>query len=82
METHDMARQILGMNPVYRISDGEGVFSAEEILAANRRHDRQYGWSFLWPAVFTNNARLPETVVGELGWEPLPHQPPDQALQP
>ena len=47
---------------------GTGVFTAEEISRANLMHDLHYGWSFLWPAIYSNNARLPETVVGKLDW--------------
>ncbi len=47
-----------------------GAFSPEEIAAANRRHDLKYGWSIQWAGVYTNAGRLPETVVGPLGWAP------------
>ncbi len=47
---------------------GTGAFSQEEILAANRRHDQRYGWSIQWAGIYTNMGRLPETVVGPLGW--------------
>lgn len=45
-----------------------GIFTPMEIDEANRRHDRTYGWSFLWPGIYTNALRLPETVVGKLDW--------------
>lgn len=44
---------------------GYGAFTAEEIKAANHRHDVHYGWSINLPTLYTNNARLPETVVAE-----------------
>lgn len=46
-----------------------GVFSTEGILEANRRHDRHYGWSFEFPSLYTNLARLPETTIGRPDWE-------------
>ena len=39
------------------------VFSVKEILEANARHDRYYGWSKRWPTIFTNRRRLPETTL-------------------
>lgn len=57
--------------PVFRDEEipGHGAFSGEEILAANRRHDAHYGWSINLPTLYTNNARLPETVIVEPGRE-------------
>ena len=43
-------------------------FSEAEILEANRHHDRHYGWTGLYPGIYTNAGRLPETVSGDLGW--------------
>lgn len=62
------------LRPLLRIGDvmdgsGAGVFTPEEILEANRRHDRYYGWSFEFPSLYTNLARLPETTLGRPGWE-------------
>jgi hypothetical protein len=45
-----------------------GAFSVEEILAANRRHDLQYGWNSKFTSIYTNAFRLPETVAGRLPW--------------
>ncbi|MDE2096119.1 MAG: hypothetical protein KGL39_02665 [Patescibacteria group bacterium] len=43
-----------------------GYYSPAEIAAANRRHDLKYGWSHMFPTVYFNASRLPETVVGDL----------------
>ena len=40
------------------------VFTHEEILATNRRHDREYGWDNTMPRCYTNPRRLPETEIG------------------
>ena len=42
-----------------------GIFTSQDILEANRRHDRQYGWSLQQPNSYTNLARFPETVTGD-----------------
>jgi len=33
-------------------------FTDEEIIAANERHDREYGWSIKEPRIYTNPSRL------------------------
>ncbi len=43
-----------------------GVYSAEQILVANGRHDARNGWTKEFPAIFTNLKRFPETVVGSI----------------
>jgi hypothetical protein len=65
MNTPDPDRDL---TPIPPSTSGSGVFSAEELNEANRRHDLKYGWSFLWPTIFSNAARLPETVIGKLPW--------------
>jgi len=54
---------------------GTGVFSAEEIAAANRRHDQHYGWTIEYAGVYSNMARHPETVIGSLDWGPISRRP-------
>ncbi len=41
-----------------------GIFSMAEIEAANRRHDRQYGFSFRDTHHYSNLMRHPESIVG------------------
>ena len=41
----------------------DGDFITEETIRANKEHDSKYGWSPQCPMVYTNNRRLPETVV-------------------
>lgn len=42
-----------------------GAYTVDEIVAANRRHDRVYGWSPLFPMTYSNRRRMPESVWGE-----------------
>ena len=51
-----------------------GVFTAADIAATNRAHDRRYGWSPRFSRVYTNLARFPETVIGQLDWNQSTHQ--------
>lgn len=69
MESHRKSRE-LTLDELTQLANakGSGAFSEQEILAANRRHDRYYGWSFEWPGIYANALRLPETTVGPLGW--------------
>jgi len=39
------------------------VYPLCDILSANVRHDRHYGWSNRWPRDFTNQRRFPETTT-------------------
>ena len=38
------------------------VYPLADIIAANKRHDRELGWSTRWPRCFTNMRRFPETT--------------------
>ena len=47
----------------------KSAFSEEEILAANNRHDREYGWSVKMPHVYTNLARCAPASTARPGKE-------------
>ena len=48
------------------LDPGTGAFTADEIAAVNRRHDLKYGWNPQSPTIYTNMARLPETLIGSI----------------
>ncbi len=47
------------------------LWTRDEIAEFNARHDANYGWSYEFPMLYQNPLRLPETVVGWVGWEAI-----------
>lgn len=45
------------------------VIPEAEIQAANRRHDRMYGFSYANSSLYLNPFRNPESVLGRLPWD-------------
>ena len=39
------------------------AFCVEDILEANRKHDSFYGWSYVFPNLYMNQFRFPESVT-------------------
>lgn len=44
-------------------ADPSSGYTEEQIAEANRRHDRENGWSIHFGALYTNPLRLPETTL-------------------
>ena len=43
------------------------AYSLADIVAANERHDRAYGWSYLCATCYTNLLRFPESTTLPVG---------------